>query len=146
MSGSSTTRWIDMALFTRLFAPRRRKNQQEIAGRAAEVIEHVILDVGIDRFVNGTLLLDKEFRLRFFGVAPDACGEVLATVAVRELEEARAFRALVHEAAVDTATLNLHTDRLVHGLMRELRARSPALCALPPRRQHSAKGSAQAAA
>ena len=134
-----------MGLFTRLFAPRRRKNQQEIAGRAAEVIDHVIFDVGVDRFVNGTLLLDKEFRLRFSGVAPAAGRDVLATVAVRELDEARAFRALVKEATADTATLNLHTDRLVQGLMRELRARSPALRALPPRRQHNAKGSAQAA-
>jgi hypothetical protein len=131
--------WIDMALLTRLFAPRRRKNQQEIAGRAAEVIDHVIFDVGVDRFVNGTLLLDKEFRLRFYGVAPASDRDVLASIAVRELEEARAFRALVNEATVDTATLNLHTDRLVLGLMRELRARSPALRALPSQRQRNAK-------
>ena len=128
-----------MALLTRLFAPRRRKNQQEIAGRAAEVIDHVIFDVGVDRFVNGTLLLDKEFRLRFYGVAPASDRDVLASIAVRELEEARAFRALVNEATVDTATLNLHTDRLVLGLMRELRARSPALRALPSQRQRNAK-------
>ena len=56
-------------MLTRLFVPRRRKNQQEVAGRAAEVIQQVLFDVGVDRFLNGTVLLDPQFRLRFFSAA-----------------------------------------------------------------------------
>jgi hypothetical protein len=51
-----------MALLKRLLAPRRPRNQLQIAGRAAEVIEKVICDVGVDTLVNGTLLLDSQFR------------------------------------------------------------------------------------
>lgn len=121
-----------MGLLARWFAPKRHKNQHQVACRAAAVIDHVIFDVGIDNFVNGTLLLDKSFRLRFFGGGrqlPEP--DIIAVVAVGELAEARTLRAMVDEAALDAATLNLHTERIVNGLMRELREQSAALRALP---------------
>jgi hypothetical protein len=124
-----------MALLTRLFAPRPSKNQQEIAGRAAEVIDHVLFDVGIDTFVNGTLLLDNQFHVRFFGGRPPRGPDVIASVAVDQLDEAREFRTRVHEALLDNSTLNLHTNSVVSGLMRELKAQSEALRALPPERE-----------
>lgn len=68
-----------MLLLSRLFAPRRRKNQEDVAGRAAEVIAQVLFDVGIDRFVNGSMLLDRRFRPRFFVVPPGARRDVVAT-------------------------------------------------------------------
>ena len=81
-----------MQMLFRLFGPRRRKNQEEIAGRAAEVIVHVLFDVGLDRFLAGTMLLDREFRVRFYAVAPQRSPAILASVAVCELVEAQAFR------------------------------------------------------
>jgi hypothetical protein len=120
-----------MALLTRLFLPKQQKNQQQIATRAAAVIDHVIFDVGVENFVNGTLLLDKKFRLRFFGGTPAPDPDVIARVAVSELAEARVFRTMVDEATLDAATLNLHTGCIVRGLMRELRAQSAALRELP---------------
>lgn len=121
-----------MGLLARLFAPKRQKNQQQVACRAAAVIDHVIFDVGVDNFVNGTLLLDKRFRVRFFGGGrPIPEPDIIARVAVGELAEARAFRAMVDDAALDPATLNLHTGRIVGALMRELREQSAALRALP---------------
>jgi hypothetical protein len=121
----------DMALLAGLFASRRRKNQHQIACRAAQVIDHVLFDVGVDTFVNGTLLLDKDFRLRFFGGTRAACSGAIASVAVAQLAEARVLRELVDDVVLDSTMLDLHTGCLVRGLMRELNAQSPALRALP---------------
>jgi len=127
-----------MPLLARLFAPRRRKNREDVAGRAAEVIAKVLRDVGIDRFLNGCLLLDRAFRVRFVSaplssplLAPHA---LLAQVPVRELPEAMILRAYVEDAALDAVELARHTRFLTDGLVRELLARAPAFEALPARR------------
>lgn len=123
-----------MHMLFRLFGPRRRKNQEEIAARAAEVIVHVLYDVGLDRFLSGTVLLDRDFRLHFYAVAPMS-GAVLASVAVVELDEARAFTAQVQQAGIDGPALARHAAVMADAIMRELRAQSPALRALPATRQ-----------
>lgn len=124
-----------MLLLSRLFGPRRRKNQEEVAARAAEVIAQVLFDIGIDRFLNGSLLLDRQFKPRFFAVLPAAMHEYIAVVAVRDLAEAHLLRACVLDAALDAATVRRHAATLSDGLMRELLAGSPELRALPARRQ-----------
>lgn len=121
-------------MLSRLFAPRRRRNQEEVAGRAAEVIVNVLFDVGVDRLLNGTVVLDKHFRLRFYSIAPPASCDALAAVAVRELAEVHALRAHVLDAGLDAATVARHTPVLSGALMRALLARSPELRALPARR------------
>lgn len=123
-----------MEMLSRLFGPRRRKNQEEIAARAAQVIVHVLFDVGVDRFLNGTVQLDRQFRLRFYAVPPHASPETLVSIAVHELDEARVFSNHVAGTRLDAAVLGRHAPFLADGLMRELRARSPALCALPASR------------
>src|SRR3954454_14062366 len=120
-----------MGFMTGLFASRRKKDQQQVAARATQVIEHGLFDVGVDRFVNGTLLLDRKFRLRFFGSTPTPGPEVIALVRVRQLAEARALRELVDDVMLDNATLDLHSGSLVRALMHELKAQSAALRALP---------------
>lgn len=124
-----------MQMLFRLFGPRRRKNQEDIADRAAEVIVHVLFDVGLDRFLAGTILLDREFRLRFYAVAPQHSPAILASVAVCELDEAQVFRARVLEAGIDAPQLATHTRIMAEGIMGALRRRSPALCALPAKRR-----------
>lgn len=124
-----------MQMLFRLFGPRRRKNQEEIAGRAAEVIVHVLFDVGLDRFLAGTILLDREFRLRFYAVAPQPSPAILASVAVSELDEAHLFRAHVLQAGIDAPRLATHTRIMADSIMAALRSRSPALCALPATRR-----------
>ena len=126
-----------MHMLFRLFGPRRRKNQEEIAGRAAEIIIQVVFDVGVDRFLHGSVLLDRQFRLRFYAVPPRPAHRILASVAVAELGAARAFRAQVHDAGLNGPTIIAQTQPLVDDLMRELRARSPALRALPLSRSNS---------
>jgi hypothetical protein len=118
-------------MLARLLAPRPRKNQQQIAGRAAEVIGHVLFDVGADRFVKGTMMLDKRFRVRFFGGTPRRSDDIIAAVALGELEEARVFQTLVYDAAAARVPLEVHIGCVVRGLMRELNAQSAQLRALP---------------
>lgn len=123
-----------MELLSRLFAPRRRRNQQEIAGRAAEVVEHVLYDIGIDRFLNGSMMLDARLRLRFFAVTAPTGTPPFAIVPLRELPEALVLRAYVADVGLDATAVSRFVPLLVEGLMRELLERSPALRALPPRR------------
>jgi len=120
-----------MGLMTWLFARKRRRNQTFIAGRTAAVIDHVIYDVGIDTLVNGTLLLDKRYRLRFVGGKPIIRKGILAAVTVSDLAEAEVFRTLGHSVALDASTLNVHTDCLVFAIMREFKAQSLAVRSLP---------------
>ena len=123
-----------MQMLFRLFGPRRRKNQEEIAGRAAEVIVHVLFDVGLDRFLAGTMLLDREFRVRFYAVAPQRSPAILASVAVRELVEAQAFRVHVLEAGIDAPLLAAHSRIMADAIMAALGSQAPALRALPATR------------
>jgi hypothetical protein len=120
-----------MAMLAGLFPSRRGKSQHQIACRAAEVIGHALFDVGVAGFVNGTMLLDNKFRLRFFGGVPAPAPGVIAVVAVAQLAEARMLRELADDVVFDRAMLALHTDSLVRGLMRALHAQAPALRALP---------------
>lgn len=123
--------------FLPLRMPRRRKNQEEVAGRAFDVVNQVLFDVGVDRFLNGCMLLDRQFRLRFFSAPPaltrDA-REALAAVDLRELAEAAALRASMADFVLDGQALARQARLVADGLMRELLARSPELRALPPRR------------
>jgi hypothetical protein len=130
-----------MALLKRLLARLRPRNQQQIAGRAAQVIEKVIFDVGIDTLVNGTLLLDRHFRPRFVGLMALPRAGIIASVTVGQVPEAALFRAQVGAALHDPAApgcllpgrlaLTLPVSGLVNGLMREFKAQSPAFRALP---------------
>jgi hypothetical protein len=119
-----------MPMLARLLAARPRKNQQAIAGRAADVIGHVLFDIGVDRFVNGTIVLDKRFRLRFFGGTPMRGPDIIATVALRELAEAREFHSQGLDGSPAGAPLDVHIGCVVRGLMRELNAQSAQLRAL----------------
>jgi len=123
-----------MALFLRLFGPRRRKTQGDVAGRAAEVVVQVLYDVGVDRFLAGSVLLDRRFRVIFYAMPPADSPMFQASVQIAELAQARAFAAMVAVAGFDAA-LDRHVPALVEDLMDALRARSPALCALLLRRE-----------
>lgn len=134
-----------MAWIVRLLIPRRRKNQQELAGRAAEVIAQVLSDIGIDRFLNGTMLVDRRLRVRFVSWASAAAG-VSAHAAVRAdtLAEARVLRAGDGSLALAAQALQQQIMRLVDELMAALLTQSAALRALPARRYRIAERKAAA--
>ncbi|MGG7605832.1 hypothetical protein [Massilia sp. BKSP1R2A-1] len=122
-----------MPLLLRLFGPRRRKTQDDVAGRAAEVVVQVLYDVGVDRFLEGSVLLDRRFRVVFYAVPPIDSPIFLARVAMRELPAACRFRDAVAAHGFDAA-LDRHVPGMVDALMRALRERAPALRALHPKR------------
>lgn len=122
-----------MALLLRLFGPRRRKTQDDVAGRAAEVVVQVLYDVGVDRFLDGSVLLDRRFRVVFYAVPPIDSPIFRARVAVRDLPAACRFRDAVAAHGFDAA-LDRHVPGMVDELMGALRDRAPALRALPARR------------
>ncbi|XYJ08923.1 hypothetical protein ACSUZJ_16160 [Telluria sp. B2] len=132
-----------MAWIVQLFVPRRRKNRSELAERAAEVIRHVLFDVGVDRFLNGTLLVDRRYRVRFFS-GNEPGGGALAAVPVAALPRARALGANAAQlpllAGLPQAVLAL----LVEELMAALLAQSALLRALPERRYRIAERRAAA--
>ncbi|MCA1856343.1 hypothetical protein LE190_10460 [Massilia oculi] len=124
-----------MHMLFRLFGPRRRKNQEDIAIRAAEVIVQVLFDIGLARFLGGTVVLDRQFRIRFYGAPPQPSGDTIASIALRELEEARAFHAHVLRAGIDAPALERQARVMADAILRELRTQSPALRALPAARR-----------
>ena len=131
-----------MAWIVQLFVPRRRKNRRELADRAGEVIRHVLFDVGVDRFLNGTLLVDRLYRVRFFsGNVP---GGALAAVPVAALARARALRANAARLPPPSGLPQAAVALLVEELMAALLAQSALLRALPERRYRIAERRAAA--
>jgi hypothetical protein len=80
------------------------------------------------------MLLDRDFRLRFYAAPQPPSPATLASIALHELDEARVFHAHVLAAGIDTPSLETHARIMADAVMRELRALSPALCALPAAR------------
>jgi len=130
-----------MPWIAQLLHPRRRKNQEELAGRAAEVIAQVLADVGVDSFRQGTLLVDRDFRLRFVSGLP---GPVLAAVPVASLAEARALPRELHDSRLGRRLLRQRVKLLVAELMAALLAQSATLRGLPVKRYRMPERSAAA--
>lgn len=119
-----------MAWIARLFMARRRKNQQELTGRVAEVIAKVLFDIGIDRFLNGTLLVDRALRVRFVS-CPGAIDAVHAAVRTDTLVHAQVLRG-AHESGMLAAQPRQHQIlRMADEVMAAFLTQSAALRALP---------------
>ena len=116
-----------MSFMTRLFAPSAMHSQQEVAERAARVIDHVIFDLGVERLVQGTVALDARLRPHFFSAEPREVSEVLARVPLARLAESSVFDPRTAGAGAPGEPVAV----LVEGLLREFRAQSPRFRALP---------------
>jgi len=135
-----------MAWIAQLLIPRRRKNRRELAARAAEVVRHVLFDMGIERFLAGTMLVDRRYRVRFVstGAGSAAAGDALAAVPVALLSQAHALQARVPRLPALAAVHQHDVALLVDELMEVLLAQSSALRALPEHRYRLAERSAAA--
>ena len=132
-----------MAWIARLLIPRRRKNRRELADRAVEVVRHVLFDIGIERFLDGTMLVDRQYRVRFVSGDPPG-GGTLAAVPVSTLAGAHALQAGVPQLPALAAFHQHDVLLLVEELMAALLAQSALLRALPERRYGLAERSAAA--
>ncbi len=132
-----------MAWIAQLLIPRRRKNRRELADRAGEVVRHVLFDMGIERFLHGTMLVDRQYRMRFVsGKLPG--GVALAAVPVATLARAHALQAAVPQLPALAAFHQHDVGLLVEELMAALLAQSAPLRALPEVRYRPAERSAAA--
>lgn len=132
-----------MAWIAQLLVPRRRKNRRELADRAAEVVRQVLFDIGVERFLSGTMLVDRQYRVRFVsGNLPG--GGALAAVPVTALARAHALQASVPQLPALAVFHQHDLALLVDELMAALLAQSALLRALPEQRYRLAERSAAA--
>ena len=116
-------------MLRRMFATRTMLSQRHVGERAAQVIDRVIFDMGVDRLVQGSFGLDRYCRPHFSS-APVMPGRDGVAVALAQLAECSALSA-VAKRDPDPAVLRLHTAAVVDGLLREFHARCPRFRALP---------------
>jgi hypothetical protein len=119
-----------MQLFTGILRRTRRLGREQVAERAARVIDKAMFDVGIDNFLNGTVMLDEHFRPRFFSATAPRRYTGVATVVIAQLEEAPALQALSCSFDVEARDRKERAAALLSGVIREFRSQSPAFRAL----------------
>jgi hypothetical protein len=123
----------------------RRKSRQALTERAAEVITKVLFDMGIDRFLDGSLLVDHALRLRFVSCAANVTdGNVYAAVRAASLVQAQALRQAQADAGWAAPPRRDQVERIVDELMAKLLSQSAQLRALPAGDQPTAERSAAA--
>ena len=83
-----------MQLFSGLLWRSRRLGRDQVAQRAARVLDKAMFDVGIDNFLNGTVMLDQHFRPRFFSATASRQRPGVATVVLSQLDEAQGLQSL----------------------------------------------------
>jgi hypothetical protein len=118
-----------MGFMTRMFAERAMHSQRDVRERAMQVIDRVIFDLGVDRFVQGTFRLDRRCRPRFSSTAVDPGRDGVA-VALAQLAECVALKAAARSDA-DAQAMRTCTAAVVDGLLREFSAGSARFRALP---------------
>jgi len=128
--------------FAQLLIPQGRRNLHDLEGRAAQVVAQVLFDIGVDRFLNGTMLVDRRFRVRFVSAPPDGM-ELYAAVHPGSLARAQALRG-DGDGMLDSLPLQHQVEYVVDELMAAFLAQSPALRALPARRYRMPERSAAA--
>lgn len=118
-----------MSFMTRMLAARAMHSQRDVRERAMQVIDRVIFDLGVDRFVQGTFRLDRRCRPRFSSAALDPGRDGVA-VDLARLAECVALRAAAR-ADADPQVMWLYKAAVVDSLLREFRAGSARFRALP---------------
>jgi hypothetical protein len=131
-----------VAWFAQLLIPQRRKNLHDLEGRTAQVIAQVLFDIGVDRFLNGTMLVDRRLRVRFVSAAPDGVA-VHASVHPGALAQAQSLRG-DSAGMLASPPHAQQVERVVEALMAAFLAQSPVLRALPARRYRMPERSAAA--
>lgn len=119
-----------MQLFNGLMLRARRPGRDQVQQRAARVIDKAMFDIGIDNFLNGTVMLDEHFRPRFFSASATRRRAGVATVMLSQLEEARALQGLACTFDLDSHERKERSAALLASLIREFQSQSPAFRAL----------------
>ena len=136
--------WFMQLLRSSIF-PHRRKSRQALTERAAEVVTKVLFDMGIDRFLDGSLLVDHALRLRFVSCALNVkSASVYAAVRAASLVQAHALRKAQADAGWAAPPRRDQVERIVDELMAKRLSQSAELRALSAGDQPTAERSAAA--
>lgn len=119
-----------MQLFSAFRWRPRRLGRDQVAERAARVLDKAMFDVGIDNFLNGTVMLDEHFRPRFFSATALHTCPGVAIVVLAQLEEAPALQALACTFDVEARDRKERSAALLNGVIREFSSQSSAFRAL----------------
>lgn len=119
-----------MQLFHAIIWRSRRLGREQVAARAARVIDKAMFDVGIHNFVNGTVMLDEHFRPRFFSANAARRRPGVATVVLSQLDEVQALQALSCTFDFESRDRKECSAALLSGVIREFQSQSPAFRAL----------------
>jgi hypothetical protein len=119
-----------MIWITQLLARRHKPSHAHLAGRAEKVIAKVLFDIGVDNFLNGTLLIDHGYRVRFVSCTA-VVGSARACVRASTLVQARALQRQAASAGWRAQARDEQIARLADELMAVLLTQSPTLRALP---------------
>lgn len=93
----------------------------KVGGLAASAVDFVIKDQGVSALLAGSLLLDKEYRPMFCSGKPKVEGNIIAAVAIGELEEAGIFKTLAHTDMRDISLFEPLVDQLVYAALRKFK-------------------------
>lgn len=119
-----------MGFFSSLFRRVPKTTKLKVAGHAASTIDFVISDMGVGALVAGNIALDKEFRPIFQSGNVATGGNILAVVAIGDLEEAEIFKTLAHVELHDLSLISPFVDVLVYAILRKFDAQCPAFAKL----------------
>jgi hypothetical protein len=126
----ATHQGVSMRLFTGLLWRSRRLGREQVAQRAARVLDKAMFDVGIDNLLNGTVMLDEHFRPRFFSSTAPRQRPGVATVILSQLDEAQALQTLGCTFDLEARDRKERSAALLNGVIREFHSQSPAFRAL----------------
>lgn len=119
-----------MGFLSSLFGSTPKTTKMKVAGLAASTIDFVINDAGIGMLVAGSLVLNKEFRPSFQSGKPKIGGDILAVVAIGELEEAILFKTFEKADIRDSSMFEPFVDKLVYAALQRFEAQCPTFAAL----------------
>lgn len=108
----------------------RPPGRAQVMQRAARVIDKAMFDVGIDNFLNGTVMLDRQLRPRFVSATAARTRPGVATVVLAQLSEAHGLQALACTFDLEAHDRKERSAALLAGVLREFHLQSPAFRAL----------------
>lgn len=120
-----------MGIFSSIFGGRPKTSKEQIAGLTASTIDFVINYNGIENFINGCLVLDKDFRVSFREKRPAESANILAVVMLCDLKETEFFKKTGGVEQLGNIAMHMWVDNVVETCMRIFSDQSPEFSALP---------------
>ncbi len=120
-----------MGLLSSLFSAKPKTTKMRVAGLAASTIDYVINESGINVLISGSLALDKNLSPSFRSGRIQSGGDIIAVVAIADLDESEVFKTFAKTDISDAFLLEPFVDQLVYAALRQFEGQSSSFAALP---------------